>query len=70
MINCIAAMYGIDKNWFTDSEKCDMSVLERPFDSVIMEKYDNLKGNYKIIAGKHIEMLLELQEKEAASDNR
>lgn len=63
MINCISSMYGIDKNWFLDSDNCDMGVLEHSSDDVVMEKYGKLKGDYKVIAEKHIEILLELQEK-------
>ncbi len=64
MINCIALMYGVDKSWFLDDSCDNMDGLKDPSERVIVENYKKLKGEYKLIAEKHMEMLLELQLKE------
>lgn len=62
MINCIVLMYGLDKEWFLDNARDDMDVLKDPSERAIVENYKKLKGEYKRIAEKHMEMLLALQE--------
>ncbi len=62
MINCIALMYEVNKDWFLDDECDDMNALKDPSERAIVENYKKLKGEYKRIAKKHMEMLLVLQE--------
>lgn len=68
MINCIALMYKIDKEWFLNDECVNMDVLKDPSERAIVENYKKLTGEYKRIAEKHMEMLLALQE-EKTSEN-
>ncbi len=62
MINCIALMYEVNKDWLLNDECDDMNALKDPSERAIVENYKKLKGEYKRIAEKHMEMLLALQE--------
>jgi len=70
MINCIALMYEVNKDWLLNDECEDMDALKDSSVRAIVENYKKLKSEYKMIAEKHMEMLLELQlEEEKTSEN-
>jgi len=63
-------MYRIDKEWLLDDECDNMDALKDSSVRTVVENYKQLKDEYKLIAKKHIEMLLELQlGKEKISEN-
>lgn len=63
LINCISLMYNIDKNWLTDENDNDLSVLNGSTNmaALIGEKYGQLDDKYKKFVENQILQLLELQ---------
>lgn len=62
-INCVSLMYNIDKNWLTDDNNDDLSVLNGSMNvlSLIMDKYEMLDDKYKKFVEGQINELLRLQ---------
>ncbi len=63
LINCISLMYNIDKNWLTDENNNDLSVLNGSINmaTLIGEKYGQLDDKYKKFVENQILQLLEMQ---------
>lgn len=69
-INCVALMYGIDKEWLLDDTNSDLGALNKSTNLVnkIMEKYDLLDDKYKKFIENQINQFLQLQESEPDED--
>lgn len=65
LINCVALMYNIDKNWLMDDKNDDLSALNSATNmtSSIMAKYEQLDDKYKEFVNEQIIKLVELQRK-------
>lgn len=66
LIKCLSVMYGVSDVWLTDESQNDLSILDNADAEIIMilEKYRRLTKNYQDCAEKHLDILLELQERE------
>lgn len=65
LINCVSLTYHIDKDWLLDDNNEDLSGLNGSdkMVAIIMDKYQQLNGDYKIFVEKQILDLLEIQNK-------
>lgn len=70
LLICVSAVYNVEQEWLLNEKSDDDNVAGHVVDSSIIEKYKKLNGNYREFAGRQLDLLLELQEKETASDNR
>jgi len=64
-INCVALMYNVDKNWLTDDNNNDLSILNGSTNmlALIMDKYEQLDDDYKKFVENQINQLLKIQGK-------
>lgn len=63
-INCVAAIFGINKAWFTDESNDNIDIPAQSSNPELIDKYKSLRGNYREFAEKQLDQLLEWQEKE------
>lgn len=63
LLNCISLTYNINKDWLTDDNREDLSVLEKPqhITSLIVKNYELLNDEYKRFIENQINQFLELQ---------